>query len=253
VDTLQLHLEAARVTYGLPAPDSVVYAVVARHPFALEDLLPLLGVQSTDRGQQVIGASNDAVPALAAVLQPTTTTPGTLAHELIHVLVRRHYPDAPLWLDEGMASLSETADVVGGRIVARPNWRGRVLQQMRTRDARLPLERLLAPRAAVSEAHELAHRSALEAVRQSDEFFATARYFTMFLSERGVLTDVYNALRARPPVTVVEGQIVVRGPTATDALEVIARALNVQPAQVQPAFDAWLTVALSKTPATLRC
>lgn len=48
---------------------------------------------------------------------------GTLLHELVHALVEDDYPDAPLWLEEGMATLYERSGWRSERLVPVPNWR----------------------------------------------------------------------------------------------------------------------------------
>lgn len=46
----------------------------------------------------------------AIVLRTDAAGLGTLSHELLHVFVESDYPDAPEWLNEGLASLFEVAD-----------------------------------------------------------------------------------------------------------------------------------------------
>lgn len=48
---------------------------------------------------------------------------GTLLHEMIHALLNADFPEAPAWLNEGLASLYERTRWEGGKLVPLPNWR----------------------------------------------------------------------------------------------------------------------------------
>ncbi len=48
---------------------------------------------------------------------------GTVLHELMHALVADDFPDAPLWLEEGMATLYERSAWSSERLIPVANWR----------------------------------------------------------------------------------------------------------------------------------
>jgi len=106
---------------------------------------------------------------------------GTVVHELTHALVRFDFPRIPDWFDEGLASLYEQCSLAGGDIRGLVNWRLPVLQEA-IRQRRVPtLEGL------VRTAH---FRGPGEGVR-----YAYARYFCLYLQERGLLGRFYRRFR----------------------------------------------------------
>lgn len=48
---------------------------------------------------------------------------GTLLHELMHANMNADFPDAPVWLNEGLCSLYERTEWQGNRLKGLPNWR----------------------------------------------------------------------------------------------------------------------------------
>ncbi|NQV24597.1 MAG: hypothetical protein HQ518_09540 [Rhodopirellula sp.] len=113
------------------------------------------------------------------------TGDGTLAHELTHALGHVDFPDMPEWFDEGLASLYEEADFSddGLRLNGLSNWRlNHLLNAMQKR--RLgTLESLISSREIREE------RQAVE--------YAHARYFCLYLQERGLLPFFYRKFRDR--------------------------------------------------------
>lgn len=111
---------------------------------------------------------------------------GTLTHELVHPLVEADFPDAPTWLNEGMASIFEAPVLPkAGEIHGAKNWR---------------LPRLKAALGSGERAHALPHtlfgmpddtfRDDREALH-----YSLARYFCQWLDERGKLWEFYHAFR----------------------------------------------------------
>jgi hypothetical protein len=113
---------------------------------------------------------------------------GTLTHEIVHPLVEADFPDAPTWLDEGIASLFEAPLLPRPReIHGAKNWR---------------LPRLRAALASRRE-RDTARLEALFGMpdatfRNDDEdlHYAMARYACQWLDERGLLWPFYRAWRA---------------------------------------------------------
>jgi hypothetical protein len=112
------------------------------------------------------------------------TGEGTLAHELTHALAHFDFPDMPEWFDEGLASLFEEARFSEDRlhITGRGNWRSRDLLPA-LRDGTLrPLTSL------IGETRVRSDHQALD--------YAHARYFCLYLQQRGLLEAFYRKFRA---------------------------------------------------------
>ena len=112
---------------------------------------------------------------------------GALLHEMTHALMAFDLPSAPLWFEEGLASLHEAARLEattqGTSLKGLDNWRLQILR--RSIDAGRPpcLQTLF-------QDQEL--RGPDEAAR-----YAAARYFCRFLQDQHLLTAYYQQLRHR--------------------------------------------------------
>lgn len=112
---------------------------------------------------------------------------GTLTHELVHPLVEADFPDAPTWINEGIASLFEAPVMPReGEIHGARNWR------------------LPALKAALASKDERAHARLPLLFGMSDETFrdereslhyAMARYLCQWLDERDLLWDFFHRFR----------------------------------------------------------
>ncbi len=164
------------------------------------------------------------------------TQSGTLLHELFHLLVRRSFGDIPQWLDEGIASLYEVSRYDGSRQIGLPNWRSRVLRNSLGDGPKLanviaspwfgfdmtgtdPTPGFIVPE----------ERMALS--------LATARYFALYLQDRGKLAAVYRAFRARDP-----------GGADDPALEAqaIVAAQSAPLDQLQADYDVWVKAMVER-------
>jgi hypothetical protein len=112
---------------------------------------------------------------------------GTLTHELVHPILRADFPQAPTWIDEGLASLYEgfylgsKNDIFGTR-----NWRlPRLKQAMasRTEQREVGLEQLFG-------LSDEAFRNTKE-----DLHYTMARHFCLWMQTRGWLWDFYQHWR----------------------------------------------------------
>ncbi len=144
------------------------------------------------------------------------TGPGTMVHELTHALMAEDFPEAPIWLAEGMASLYEHCRAEGDMLRGDDNWRLPELQRALAEDGLAPLERLLA----MAPEEFRTRRESLN--------YAQARYFCKYLEELGVLPRVYRAFRDSYP----------RDPTGAAA---IARALGKPLSTVESSWKRWIT------------
>jgi hypothetical protein len=112
---------------------------------------------------------------------------GTLTHELVHPIVETDFPQAPAWINEGIASLFEAPVIPrAGEIHGAKNWRH---------------PRLLQAQASASE-RQVARLDALFGMSDDvfrddteDLHYAMARYVCQWLDERGKLWAFYQAWR----------------------------------------------------------
>jgi len=110
---------------------------------------------------------------------------GTIVHELTHALMEYDFPDVPVWFNEGLASLHEECRWIHrdgkGVLEGLPNWRYRILHQAIQTDELTSISDLFGT----------------QQVRGPDEAinYAYARYFCMFLQERGLLETFYREFR----------------------------------------------------------
>ena len=111
------------------------------------------------------------------------TGPGTMVHELTHALMSEDFPQAPIWLAEGMASLYEHCRADGDALKGDDNWRLPELKSALENGTLTPLPTLLAMQPSV-----------FRSVRESLNY-AQARYFCKYLEEMGLLPTVYKNFR----------------------------------------------------------
>jgi hypothetical protein len=152
------------------------------------------GEQSYNRYAQLLfGESGISIygyykPNVRTLLLNLDTGTGTLLHELTHALMDFDFPEAPDWLNEGLASLHEQCRFRGGEgepwLEGLVNWRLKGLQEF-IRAGRL---RSLA---ALVEAPDF--RGPLEGTN-----YAQARYFCIYLQRKDLLAQLYRRFRDRP-------------------------------------------------------
>lgn len=127
-------------------------------------------------------------PATRTIVVNLAAGEGTLIHELTHALMDFDYPDAPRWLNEGIASLHEECriDMLLDQHLLQPldNWRLRILQDAVRSGRVVTTPELMASAMAGDE----------EAIH-----YAQARYLCMFLRQRGQLPKVYRRFRQEMP------------------------------------------------------
>jgi hypothetical protein len=110
---------------------------------------------------------------------------GTLVHEMVHALLEANFPRAPVWLDEGLASLYEQPTDKDGHLWGLPNWRLPGLQKAIRAHRALPLPALLA-----------ASRGEFYDDDKTGLYYAEARYLLYYLQDRGLLVRFYYAFEA---------------------------------------------------------
>ena len=124
-------------------------------------------------------------PQQRAAIVNIATGSGSLVHELTHALMASDFPQAPPWLQEGLASLHEQAgfSLEGNQwmLRGRLNWRLARLQNSIANGKLTPIEGLLTA----------------ETLRDANESlnYARARYLCLYLQERGQLANFYAGFR----------------------------------------------------------
>jgi len=126
-------------------------------------------------------------PAEGALVMNIGLGIGTLSHELVHPILAADFPQAPTWINEGIASLYEAPVLPRrGEIHGRKNWRH---------------PRLVAALSSQSEREEAALHNLFglsdEAFRgaKEDLHYATARYTCQWLDDHGKLWEFYQGWR----------------------------------------------------------
>lgn len=120
-------------------------------------------------------------PSRRTLVMNIATGTGTLAHELTHALITYDFPSVPTWFNEGLASLHEQCYVRPGRIVGAVNWRLPALQRAVKARTLRPLAELITQRDFYG--------------RQQGLNYAQARYFVMYMQQRGLLRKFYEHFR----------------------------------------------------------
>lgn len=111
------------------------------------------------------------------------TGPGTLVHELAHALMAVDFPEAPIWISEGIASLYEQSRVEGDSLKGEPNWRLPELHRALAEGTLTPLRNLLS----------MDFRAFRE--RTESLHYAQSRYFCKYAESKGLLRPVYARFR----------------------------------------------------------
>lgn len=182
----------------LPASRAMLAEYFDKQPDEAITLLLFSNAQSYEQtAERLFGDRHLSVygyyrPEQRVVLVNLATGSGTLVHELTHALMDFDYPNAPIWLQEGLASLHEHGEfecvdgdwVLRGRV----NWRLKdLLERDRTRWS-------LA---------ELFQQSSLRDASEH-QWYALSRYLCYFLQDQEALATFYRAMRdqqqaATPP------------------------------------------------------
>ncbi|MFO0659947.1 MAG: hypothetical protein U0165_08980 [Polyangiaceae bacterium] len=145
---------------------------------------------------------------------------GTLTHEMVHPLIEADFPDAPTWIDEGIASLFEAPLLPrAGEIHGARNWRlPKLTAALRGADR---------DKATFDKLFGMSNR----AFRASDEslHYAMARYFCQWLDEKGWLWPFYQRWRDN----------VAKDPTGRDSFTAV---VGKPPAEMVDTWVHWVGV-----------
>jgi len=122
-------------------------------------------------------------PAERVLVMNIGTGGGTLVHELTHALIAFDFPRVPDWFNEGLASLHEQCRIRDDEtgIEGLPNWRLPMLIETIQRGKLRSLKSL------IDDENFRGGQVGLN--------YAHARYFCLFMQQRGVLGRFYQRLR----------------------------------------------------------
>ena len=129
-----------------------------------------------------------SVPEDMSIVSPATPTNcGSMAHELVHLLIKRRFPGAPAWLEEGLASAVAVAAPSPTALRLEWSWRDQTLLQDWA--ARPTVDQLLNDSWSdfSSSSYTTAHK--VEAIQ------AMAPVFIRYLDSKGKLTSIYFSVR----------------------------------------------------------
>lgn len=173
-----------------PAARALARCYFSQTPSKPITVLLFSGEASYDRyARKLFGETGVSVygyykPDRRTLVMNISTGGGTLIHELTHALIDFDFPDVPDWFNEGLASLHEQCRFKpnDAGLEGLPNWRLPGLKK------------------AIAEGK----LGTLEAVMLHDDFrgtdigrnYAQARYFCLYLQEKGLLQEYYRRLKA---------------------------------------------------------
>ena len=118
-----------------------------------------------------------------ALIMNIATGSGTLVHEMFHALVEPDFPQILTWCNEGMASLFEQCRFTDKGLKGLVNWRLPVLKKGLAAGRLVDLKKL------VTLDGRAFYRD------QRGMHYAEARYFCMYMQEKGVLEKFYHRYR----------------------------------------------------------
>ena len=135
-----------------------------------------------------IGVIAYSVPEDMSLVSPASGTYcGSMAHELVHLLIKRRFPGAPAWLEEGLASEVAIASPTASTLRFQWSWRD---ESLRTNALSRPkVDQLLDIPWSAFNSNDLAGVSSAEATQ------AMAAVFIRYLDAKGKLRTVYYSVR----------------------------------------------------------
>ncbi len=175
---------ALQETFGMQAPDD--YITVYAFPFvgSVADYAPRLHGINLPLGTVAYSVYED----LSIVGIGGEESCGTLAHELVHLMIKERFGNSPAWLEEGLASeVAVGYPPIDGKLQFRRSWRDDMLK---THWQKRPTVRELLKTS--WDDFSALNPGDLERVATVN---AMAASFVRYLDSRGKLLNVYSAFR----------------------------------------------------------
>ncbi len=244
--TLNRYIGFLEASYGMVPPAHYLAVYLVKSHYDVSEMAERM--HGLDVSRATVGyAFVDDASVVAAVPEQAA---GTVLHELFHLLVRERFGDVPQWLDEGMAALYEVSGRNGDRYFGLPNWRGRVLDELW--DVRPDIGTLIRTEWFLFDDPEQARSlgedgqpaniflSVLEGKRQAATM-ATARYFALYLEQRGELAPVFKAMRD-------QGFSTLEGDARDHAVGLVEATLGRDAATLDAEFADWFLSGQAQRP-----
>lgn len=187
-------VEFMKAAYSLEAPPT--YITIHLYPGIPALRAAALKLHGMQANEATLGYSFSNDRSILAML--TGTAAGTLLHEVSHMLVHESFGAVPQWLDEGLASLYETATASSGLYFGEPNWRSPVFAHLKDRFRHISLRDVVTAPWFTDEPgiqHRLGER--IYDLEEQAYLLAYARMFALYLQETGSLRKVFDAFRHR--------------------------------------------------------
>ncbi|MFZ0305948.1 MAG: hypothetical protein WAL75_24900 [Terracidiphilus sp.] len=170
--------------YQIDSPSYMVTAYAVEDPSRVYDLARMLHGFNLP-----VGVIAYSVPEDMSLVSPAGDNEcGSMAHEMVHLLIKPRFPDAPAWLEEGFASEVAIAAPLPATFRFEWSWRDSTL--LRTKYLRPTVaELIVTPWSGFS--------SSSVGVEQAASTQAMAAVFIRYLDARGKLPAVYYGVRDR--------------------------------------------------------
>lgn len=210
--------------YGLATPEykMTIYVVDDRNTFKQLGT-KLHGLKLSDH---LLGYSVD--PDLSIVAYTPSFYTGTMKHEMTHLLINSNYGAMAPWLAEGIPAIYEVSEWKSRKLEGVDNWRGNILTEAITRERNTKLSALLGYNWLEFNGHTPA---GLDKIGLSINH-AMARYFCLYLNEKGKLIDVLNDFSKRDPDEIA-------GSIAENAIDIVEQNLDSSIDNIERDFLLW--------------
>jgi hypothetical protein len=238
LDAMAAHLDAYLSfldhSYGIHLPPN--YLTIYLVPYQSEMRATARRVHLLDISPATIGYTFQDDQSAVALIPGDAI--GTLFHELFHLVVRSNFGDIPQWLDEGVAALYEVSEIDGGTVRGVRNWRGPVLLDLWSKRPLLRDVITAAWYVSDTPSEKFEYDGPPPSTEAITAQFAVARYFALYLQDRGKLEKVFANVKSLKPREGVD-------PAAATLTATIAAIGPID--TVQADFDRWF-LATERSP-----
>ncbi len=207
----------------VPAHKITIYITDGKSEFAMLGK-ELHGLNLSDH---LLGYSVN--PDLSIVAYTPNFYVGTIKHELAHLLLNNNYQAMAPWLAEGIPTIYEVSEWFGNELKGVDNWRGPILKEAKQRSLVPPLRKLLGYNWLEFNGHT---DSGYDKIRLSINH-ALARYFSIFLEDKGKLREILKAYAERNPDDM-------EGTVADNAVLIVEKSLGKSIEEIEIEFERWV-------------
>jgi hypothetical protein len=236
---LEDYLRFFEQEYGMRKPDDFITIYAATSDTKFNALAKKVHGVEVGITMGIIGYSIPEDMSIVAMLPNwNSKLYGTLKHELFHLMMRSEFGDAPPWLEEGMAALYEESYQKENKVVGKQNWREDILRGRFT--CRPTLKKLLEMNwmefSGMSSSADYIDPYDISPITDCHSdvgvIHATARYFILYLQNKGKLSEVYNKMK----VIEIVDESEIKQP---DARSVLEQSLSMSIDEINQDFTSW--------------